>query len=235
MTADLLGVLEKIKHSEIFKNEPLYFAGGTALSFHLQHRISEDLDFITARPLNYKAVYQSMLPLSAEKVRDEKAHLLKIAGLNPDEYFIKLRLDNVKMEFFRATRSSQLAILESASYSELKGTDIKMLDVASVAKLKLVALLNRSKSRDLFDFAEILKNRILSEDEIIKITQKEKGIDTVESLFSFIDGKTKEPDDEPVYLSEEEREDLSFAKIKEHALSILKNAPDREAEDRDKL
>jgi len=39
---------------------------------------------------------------------------------------------------------------------------LKILDLKSIAKLKIVALLMRDKSRDLFDFRAILENNIFN-------------------------------------------------------------------------
>ncbi len=39
MTNDIKELLEKIEHSDIFKQHPLYFIGGTALSVYLDKRV----------------------------------------------------------------------------------------------------------------------------------------------------------------------------------------------------
>ncbi|WP_367278386.1 nucleotidyl transferase AbiEii/AbiGii toxin family protein [Sulfurimonas sp.] len=43
MTINVKNALDKICNNEIF-NDELYFIGGTALAFYLNHRISEDTD-----------------------------------------------------------------------------------------------------------------------------------------------------------------------------------------------
>ncbi len=43
MTQQLKLVLNDIKSHSIFKNNDFRLAGGTALSFHINHRLSEDL------------------------------------------------------------------------------------------------------------------------------------------------------------------------------------------------
>jgi len=53
--------------------------------------------------------------------------------------------------------------------SVYKDSKIKILDLKSICKLKLVALLQRDKSRDLFDFIAILDNKILTLEEILDI------------------------------------------------------------------
>jgi hypothetical protein len=45
MTPQLKKVLDDIKHHSIFINNDFRLAGGTALAYHINHRLSEDLDF----------------------------------------------------------------------------------------------------------------------------------------------------------------------------------------------
>jgi hypothetical protein len=64
-----------------------------------------------------------------------------MAGLFPDEYMLKFVLDDVKLEFFQANRPIQKKILSTATFSHFENSKLKILDVKSVAKLKLVALI----------------------------------------------------------------------------------------------
>ena len=73
-----------------------------------------------------------------------------MAGLFPDEYMIKFILDNVKLEFFQANRTIQKEILTQATFNNFENSKLKILDLKSIAKLKLLALIMRDKSRDLF-------------------------------------------------------------------------------------
>jgi len=103
MTANVKQTIDKICNNEIFDDE-LYFIGGTALAYYLNHRISEDIDIISAKALNYKQITPSISALGALKIQDENITALRIAGLFPDEYMIKFVLDNVKLDFFQANR-----------------------------------------------------------------------------------------------------------------------------------
>ena len=68
MTANVIKVLEKIKSCELFERYPLYFVGGTALAYYLEHRISEDIDIISHEVLP--------LILSWDEIKDETLLLL---------------------------------------------------------------------------------------------------------------------------------------------------------------
>ena len=72
MTANVKQALDKISNNEIFNNE-LYFTGGTALSFYLNHRVSEDIDIVSYKLLAYKKIIPAIASLGAIKLQDEIA------------------------------------------------------------------------------------------------------------------------------------------------------------------
>ena len=221
MTANVKQVLEKIKNDKIFDDE-LYFCGGTALSFYLNHRISEDIDIASGFTLNHKKIIPSINILGAKQIQDENATALKMAGLFPDEYMIKFVLDNVKIEFFQVNRPVQKEILVDATFSNFENGRLKILDLQSVAKLKLVALVMREKSRDLFDFSSILEHDVLSEQEILELFSKvDSKIKSTSDIINFIRSKKEPIDDESVYLDETHRVDLSFEEIKKDVIDKL--------------
>ena len=215
MTANVKNALDKICNNEIF-NDELYFTGGTALAFYLNHRVSEDIDIVSSKALHYKKIIPAITSLGAKKLQDENVTALRMAGLFPDEYMIKFVLDNVKLEFFQANRPIQKEILASATFSNYENSNLKILDIKSVAKLKIVALIMRDKSRDLFEFGSILEHNVLSTDEITELFLKvDNKIASTEDIANFIKSKNEPRDDEAVYFSEYNRIDLSFEEIKE--------------------
>ena len=100
MTVNVKQALRKIYNNEIF-NDELYFTGGTALAYYLNHRISEDIDIVSSLKLNHRAIISQMNTLGARKIKDEHETALRMAGLFPDEYMMKFVLDDVKIEFFQ--------------------------------------------------------------------------------------------------------------------------------------
>ena len=221
MTVNVKQALDKIGNNEIFDDE-LYFTGGTALAFYLNHRVSEDIDIVSSKSLPYKKIIPTITNLGATKLQDENVTALRMAGLFPDEYMIKFVLDNVKLEFFQANRPIQKEILSTATFVGYENSKLKILDVKSVAKLKIIALIMRDKSRDLFDFGAILENNVLSKDEIVELfTKVDNKINSIDGIISFIKSKKEPKDDEAVYLSESDRIDLSFEDIKEQVIKKL--------------
>ena len=220
MTSSVINVLNKIKDSSLFEDE-LFFVGGTALSYYINHRISEDIDITTLNPLDYKKIISTLISLGARKIEDENTTALRLAGLFPDEYILKFILDDVKIEFFQANRPIQKKILKELSYVNYDNSKLKILDLKSIAKLKIVALLQREKSRDLFDFGSILENNILTWDEIISISSELKNLNSTVQIIDFLLGKKEPKDDESVYLNEKDRLNLSFDEIKEKTIKLL--------------
>ena len=121
MTVNVQNVLNKINNNKIF-NDELYFVGGTALAYYLNHRISEDIDIVSANTLKYKQIIPNIMSLGATKLQDENVSALIMAGLFPDEYMIKFVLDNVKLEFFQANKVIQKEILSKASFSNFENS-----------------------------------------------------------------------------------------------------------------
>ena len=221
MTVSVKQALDKICNDNIFSDE-LYFTGGTALAFYLNHRVSEDIDIVSSKALPYKKIIPSITKLGATKLQDENVTALRMAGLFPDEYMIKFILDDVKLEFFQANRPIQKEILKMATFTNYENSKLRILDVKSVAKLKIVALIMRDKSRDLFDFGSILNHKILNDKEIVSLFSKIKSdIKNVTDIINFIKSKKEPVDDEAVYLSENDRIDLSFEEIKEKVVKAL--------------
>ena len=164
-----------------------------------------------------------MTSIGAKKVDDENIMSLRLAGLFPDEYILKFILDDVKVEFFFANRPIQKEILKNLSFTNYENSNLKILDLELIVKLKLVALFQRDKSRDLFDFGAILDSKIITINEILHIAKESKNIDSKENLINFIKNKRESKSDEAVYLDELNRLDLSFEDIKQQVLNKINN------------
>ena len=225
MTSNVIRVLNKIKDSLIFQDE-LYFVGGTALSYYINHRISEDIDIVSPNILDYQKIVPALISLGAKKIEDENTTALRLAGLFPDEYILKFIFDDVKIEFFQANRPIQKKILKELNYINYDNSNLKILDLKSIAKLKIVALFQREKSRDLFDFGSILENKVLSQNEILELfTKIDNKIKSTNDIINFIKAKKEPIDDEAVYLNENNKINLSFEEIKNQVINILTNEP----------
>lgn len=224
MTAKVIEALENIKSLEIFTDSHLHFIGGTALAYYLKHRISEDIDIISTEPLPYKKIIPVITGMGGKKLRDENVVALRMAGLFPDEYMLKFDFHGVKLEFFRSSMPLQKQIILNAKTSKYLDANLSILDLKSIAKLKLIALLSRNKSRDLYDFKIILEKNVLEEQEILDILLEAKpNLKTLKELHSFIETLEIPNDDETVYLNEKNPINLTFEEIKVDTLTMIKN------------
>jgi len=222
MTAEVTALLNQIKDLDIFESGPLYFVGGTALAYYLGHRISEDIDIIGSAPLPHQQITHTVIALGGTKLKDANALALRLAGLFPDEHILKFNLQGIKLEFFVASTPLQREIVQSASSQKYQNGKLQIMDLPSIAKLKLIALLNRKKSRDLFDFKVILEKGILSRDQILVIASKTiNGIDSPADLFEFVETMQRAEDDETVYLDEKVPKPLNWEEIRSDVLMLL--------------
>ena len=220
MTLAVKTALNKLASTSLFEQE-LYFIGGTALAYHLNHRISEDVDVISPKKLPYRLIESTMLSLGAIKQKDIHESALRINGLNPSEYMLKFLLDEVKVEFFAASTNIMKNIIDAATIEIYEQTNIKMLDLKTIAKLKLLALLNRVKARDIYDINEILKAKILSLDEIVSFSREVKNISTSQEFIRFVDAMKERDDDEIVYLDEKSPVAISFKDLQKRLIKNL--------------
>ena len=125
MTLAVRTALNKLANTVLFDKE-LYFIGGTALAYHLQHRISEDIDIISSAKLPYRFIESIMASLGAIKQKDIHESALRINGLNPNEYMLKFLLDDVKVEFFAVSTQVMKDIIDEATIEVYEQTDINM-------------------------------------------------------------------------------------------------------------
>ena len=220
MTLAVKIALSKLASTSLFKQE-LYFIGGTALAYHLRHRISEDVDVISPSILPYKLIESTMLSLGGIKQKDMHESALRINGLNPSEYMLKFLLDGVKVEFFAASTKIMKKIINEATIEMYEQTNIKILDLKTISKLKLLALLNRVKARDIYDVNEIIKADILSLESILALSREVKNISTSQELINFIAEMKEKDDDEIVYLDEKSPVAISFEDLQKKLIENI--------------
>lgn len=220
MTLAVKTALNKLSTTSLFARE-LYFIGGTALAYHLRHRISEDVDILSQSKLPYRVIESTMLSLGAIKQKDIHESALRINGLNPSEYMLKFLLDDVKVEFFAASTKIMKNIIDEAIIERYEQTDIKMIDLKSISKLKVLALLNRVKARDIYDVNEIIKSNILELNEMLSLSKEAKNISTYQELIHFIANMQEKDDDEIVYLDEKFPVAVSFGELQKRLIENI--------------
>ena len=158
ISANTKEVLETLSKQKFMRKYTL--VGGTALSIHTGHRISEDLDFI------YDGEFLDSN--SVKKFIDSnfkgKYKLIK----QDNDHQLDFIVDNVKVTFF--TTASVLIPFEVKKYST-KYNHINIATVEIISVLKLNALAQRNTIRDYYDMYYISKNEIPLE-KIFTISRK---------------------------------------------------------------
>ena len=174
-----------------FSNEPIFkdffFVGGTALSYFLNHRISYDLDFISFEKLDPLKIKAFGIKYDANYIPDMNAATFKInTGEEIEKYKIMFSFNGIKVEFFYPNNEIVSEIIKKSEIVLVKG-NIKTFELSTLAKLKLHALFNRNKIRDLFDVFVLLDKNILTVDDIDKFTSLNTNKTFVEFIEDFKD------------------------------------------------
>jgi len=158
-------LFEKIKVLKPIENFVL--VGGTALALRLQHRYSEDLDFMTTGKLNRPAINEILGALrrrgsTIKQIRDFEAALEFEGGGNPDDYSLRFRVDDVKLDFFskqirRGGKQYDVAAkISEAPVPEVDTGHIRVVTEDCVFSLKAQVLDERTTVRDFFDLRVML-------------------------------------------------------------------------------
>jgi len=170
MTNEIKTLLQKIKAHDIFDGD-LYFVGGTALSYYLDHRVSYDIDLASTTKLPVSKIKAFAFFIGAKQIRDANGPQFKInTGNDIENFHMKFMLDGIKIEFSHFHSDMQKLVFENAGSSLYDSSSkLKILDLKDIVLLKIIALFNRQKTRDLFDGAIILESNLLEIAELERI------------------------------------------------------------------
>ena len=184
MTLEAKALLERIKDDPLFEIKEgcchIYFAGGTALSYYLDHRISYDLDFICSKELPVTAITAFAIAHGGRKVRDPQESTFRIQrGIDLNTRVMTFDFSGLKVEFFfpeDGVRQGILRLAKPQFYESSKA--LQILDLPTLAKLKVFALLDREKSRDMIDAAVMLDQNIITVETIEMLSEYHPKITT---------------------------------------------------------
>jgi len=113
-----------------------YLVGGTALTVHLRHRKSNDLDFF----------FEEAVDL--EEVRHALEHLGPFAVTTHEEHTLNGQFDETKVQFLHAANQRRLA-------PTTKVAGIEIADLSDILAMKLKVIADRGELRDYFDVMRI--------------------------------------------------------------------------------
>lgn len=164
-------VLELISKDELFQNNDIRFVGGTALSYRIDHRLSEDLDFATSL-IDKDAINKMVRKYSGRSIEH---HVSMIdSALNDGEdisnsYLIFI-INDVKVEFFTPPFNigEEKEIWDKDQFTYYENTHLKVASLETLIYMKSMAFWNRKKYRDLFDIWYLLNNKMQTVKEFLE-------------------------------------------------------------------
>lgn len=146
LTEKIDAIIEKVATMDSIK--PYILVGGTALAIQIEHRKSEDLDFMMWR--KSKAEKPEVNWTAIEKELNEKIGKLEsfnMLGFDQVEFVVQ----SVKFSFY--VSNSYSLVSEPIIYQG----NIRLADIYSIMAMKMEVMIRRMKMRDYYDIYAILK------------------------------------------------------------------------------
>lgn len=189
--------------SELDEIKRWMLVGGTALSVHYHHRLSEDLDFF----INHSTLAQSKKSiLTMMKTLEELG--FEVVKTQENDRNLDFEIFGVKVTFF----ASGLNHLKEQSKSYKQ---IAIASIDTIIAMKMEAIVNyRTKTRDFYDIYTIAKNQNISLFEMLDIYNRQYNpkIKESELLHRFLDRKL-DSDDEGLSAMNPKKQ-LTFSKLR---------------------
>lgn len=186
--------------------------GGTALSIHYHHRLSEDLDFF----IKHSTLEQSRKTIFSlmQKLEEQGFEVVKI---KEDERNLDFEIFGVKVTFFASG-------LHNLKENCEKYKHIEIASIETITAMKIDAIINyRTKSRDFFDIYTISKNANISLFSMLDIYNKESHVKTKENeiLHRFIDKKLDSNDEGLSAMKPQQK--MSFSELRRWMVEQIKD------------
>lgn len=159
MTEAIKQILPIIQDHDIFKKHDFRLVGGTALSYHINHRISEDLDFCLTQELPLEDI-QLFIEFCVEMFGIKNINYIEpsqaikedfLLGGDKVEYYLQTWMVNgIKIQFFDGgSNTGTKEFLAQDHYTTIG--NIKIASIETIFKMKSLMFYKRAKSRDLYD------------------------------------------------------------------------------------
>ena len=209
LTDNIDAIIEQVAQMECIK--PYILCGGTALAMQIEHRKSEDLDFMmwrkskTEKPeVNWNAIEKEL----TEKVGEiENFNML---GFDQVEFLVK----GVKFSFFVSDNYSPVT-----SPIEYLG-NIRIADIEAIMAMKMEVMLRRMKFRDYYDIYCILRKGYSIHKGIEKALSLSRHRLSSKNIIAMLLGGQFIPDNN--FSALEPKYDITKEKIREYILNKLK-------------
>ena len=167
-----------------------YLAGGTAVYFYLNHRLSRDLDFFS---LN---VFHSEIILK----RFENHFEVKIEILEMDTIIIYLTKEKIKFSLFHYP----YPLLNNLHFKEINNhMECPIASFLDIIAMKIIAIVQRGSAKDFIDLFFLLEKMKLQFHEIVGLVKKKYGVEDryeyqIKTAITYFDDADQEVSD--IYL-----------------------------------
>ena len=149
-------IIEEISKMQSIK--PYLLTGGTALSLQLNHRLSEDLDF-----MKWKSSHNEKMEVDWPYIKQELEGIGTIQHMDILDFdHVEFIVDDVKLSFYASSRKSP--VWNPQDYLN----NIRLADISAIMTMKLEVMLRRNKFRDYYDIFCILKDTPINIHDAIK-------------------------------------------------------------------
>jgi predicted nucleotidyltransferase component of viral defense system len=159
MTERICELLPLIRHHTLFEIHDFRLVGGTALAYHLDHRLSEDLDFCLTGALPLDAIESFIEECVMQFGMDQVEYIeptqamiddFLIGGDRVENYLQTWIVKGVKLQFFDGSANLGTRDFFRDDHFTMQGS-IKIASLDTIFKMKSLMFYKRTKARDLYD------------------------------------------------------------------------------------
>lgn len=208
LTAKIDAIIEKVAQLECIK--PYILCGGTALAMQIDHRRSEDLDFMMWRKSRTDKPEVDWRAIEKE-LTEEIGEIQNFNMLGFDQ--VEFLVEDVKFSFFVSDNMSP--VTTPVDYLG----NIRLADVESIMAMKMEVMLRRMKFRDYYDIYCILKEGYSIQKGIEKARTLSRYRLSTKNLVAMLLGGQFIPDNNFATLSP--KYDVTKEQIREYILLKL--------------
>ncbi|MCS7164421.1 MAG: nucleotidyl transferase AbiEii/AbiGii toxin family protein [Thermodesulfovibrio sp.] len=163
-----------LKVSDFLKDGDFYLAGGTAVYYYLNHRVSEDLDFFTKEKIDFRE-WKNIF---------ENSEILELS-----EDTIHTLIDKLKILFFYYPYD----LLRKRIQFDL----IELASLEDILAMKASAIIQRGSKKDFIDVYYIMKILKYDSHKLISLFQQKYGKFNpliLKKAFVYFEDADKEPE-----------------------------------------
>lgn len=167
-------IFDKVTQLECIK--PYVLVGGTALALQINHRQSEDLDFMSWKSTKLQKQEVNWVDIERELSTIGKIDAREIWDFDHVDFIVS----GVKISFYASPKFSPV------TEPILFNNNLQLADIKAIAAMKMEVLLRRSNFRDYYDIYSILQHD-LNFRETIDLALKYSGhVLSTKNLLSML-------------------------------------------------